>query len=1092
MKNKLSLSFLLVMVSLLFLGMYREEGKDSNKIRKTNTNDVMDYVAINQILMWFGNSGIGSHDPISDQSGLFWPGGRNGKITAIFTDGLIWGGRVGTEIRVGGATYRYGLQAGPIINGKPADPSDSKYRIYKIIKGWESMPAGPERDRIAKDYNEWPVEDGAPWVDVDGDGVFTRGVDQPQFIGDEVNWMVMNDMDPSRTTFLYGTQPMGLEVQCTIFGFNRTGPLGDMVFKKYKLINKGNNTLRDMILGYWSDPDLGFAEDDFCGCDTSLSLGFIYNGDNSDEGGYGAAPPAAGYDFFQGPVIPYDPVKYPIIVEKNLPDSAKFDGRWIKGKTNLPLTSFSFYINSSSTYADPTLGSPDGAIQMYNYMTSKLWDGTPFIDPNTGQPVKFCLAGDPITKKGWYEGAGWPGGEDPGDRRIAMSSGPFIMAPGDTQEVVVGILVARGGDNIGSLKALKDVDFAAQTAYNLDFKLTSPPPAPKLHIKALDAKLTLYWEDNAESYVAEDPLIKGQYGIEDWTYDFQGYEVYQYRDEAGTDPVLLGTYDIEDGVTKILDYTTIQGENVLLPVASGSDSKLYRTFDVTEDAYTQEPLHNGTPYYFGIVAYAYNEESAPKILKNTHVPVMARPETPGIDEQYIYNTGDYLDVQVNEKTDAIVKPLVIDPDKLTGDNYTVTFRKAGQGLAWSLINLTTGDTLLKDQTTILKLSELQSENLQAQVLRDQKVNEGFIVAVADPGGADDVLSKSSGGIKEVVMVKDGGNDVKPTGNIASFIPREGVNVFGKSAARSWWITSLEAAGTASQNGMWNKAAGSEEDFELRFTSEGSEYYGAENNPLKSTFKANPLAKNKVPFEFWNIKDKNNQNDDSRLVVKINEAVKYDKFKFTEVRDTIFNGSFLDLSRLDKDSVLWNELHFWAVPEGYPATFSNPSPTSVTAQYPITKLQFMTKSKDSNDLPKPGTVIRISTWKPLKETNVFTFTATKPLKNNVAKAKENMDKISVYPNPYFGSNDLERDKYQRFMRFTNLPQRATIRIYSLAGVYISTIEKDGGSQYVDWNLRNNEGLSVASGIYLAYIDMPGIGSKILKLAVIQEKQYIDRL
>jgi len=55
------------------------------------------------------------------------------------------------------------LQAGKIFDdGKPSDPKDPKYRIYKLRKGWESLPIGPERDQFEKAYNEWPVEDGAP------------------------------------------------------------------------------------------------------------------------------------------------------------------------------------------------------------------------------------------------------------------------------------------------------------------------------------------------------------------------------------------------------------------------------------------------------------------------------------------------------------------------------------------------------------------------------------------------------------------------------------------------------------------------------------------------------------------------------------------------------------------------------------------------------------------------------------------------------------------------------------------------------------------------------------------------------------------
>ena len=95
---------------------------------------------------------------------------------------------------------------------------------------------------------------------------------EPEFVGDEVLWCVSNDMDASRSTFTYGTLPMGLEQQTLVFAFQRTGDLGDMVFKSYKLINKGTSTLRDMYLSYWSDTDLGNAGDDFSGCDTALKL----------------------------------------------------------------------------------------------------------------------------------------------------------------------------------------------------------------------------------------------------------------------------------------------------------------------------------------------------------------------------------------------------------------------------------------------------------------------------------------------------------------------------------------------------------------------------------------------------------------------------------------------------------------------------------------------------------------------------------------------------------------------------------------------------------------------------------------------------
>jgi hypothetical protein len=58
--------------------------------------------------------------------------------------------------------------------------------------------------------------------------------------------------------------------------------------------------------------------------------------------------------------------------------------------------------------------------------------------------------------------------------------------------------------------------------------------------------------------------------------------------------------------------------------------------------------------------------------------------------------------------------------------------------------------------------------------------------------------------------------------------------------------------------------------------------------------------------------------------------------------------------------------------------------------------------------------------------------------------------------------------------------------------VQTIDKDNNDQFMRWNLANDSGLPVSSGIYLAYIDMPDLGkTKILKLAIIQEQQILDR-
>ncbi|MCW8813025.1 MAG: T9SS type A sorting domain-containing protein, partial [Chlorobium sp.] len=108
------------------------------------------------------------------------------------------------------------------------------------------------------------------------------------------------------------------------------------------------------------------------------------------------------------------------------------------------------------------------------------------------------------------------------------------------------------------------------------------------------------------------------------------------------------------------------------------------------------------------------------------------------------------------------------------------------------------------------------------------------------------------------------------------------------------------------------------------------------------------------------------------------------------------------------------------------------------------------------------------------------------------AKSQVSDINVFPNPYYGVNSEEVNKYNRFVTFTHLPEKANIKIFNLAGVLVRSIEKDDADQYQRWDLANQNGLPVASGLYIAYIDMPDLGStKILKVAIIQEEQILDR-
>jgi hypothetical protein len=138
------------------------------------------------------------------------------------------------------------------------------------------------------------------------------------------------------------------------------------------------------------------------------------------------------------------------------------------------------------------------------------------------------------------------------------------------------------------------------------------------------------------------------------------------------------------------------------------------------------------------------------------------------------------------------------------------------------------------------------------------------------------------------------------------------------------------------------------------------------------------------------------------------------------------------------------------------------------------------------------VVKINYANPIqfgKDSYKFTTQGVNYSKN---QAKADIEKINVFPNPYYGVNPNEINKYQRYVTFNHLPPLATIRVFNLAGQLVKVVEKDDDTQYARWSLTNEKNLPVASGIYIVYVDMPDLGeTKVLKVAVIQETQILDR-
>jgi secreted PhoX family phosphatase len=140
-------------------------------------------------------------------------------------------------------------------------------------------------------------------------------------------------------------------------------------------------------------------------------------------------------------------------------------------------------------------------------------------------------------------------------------------------------------------------------------------------------------------------------------------------------------------------------------------------------------------------------------------------------------------------------------------------------------------------------------------------------------------------------------------------------------------------------------------------------------------------------------------------------------------------------------------------------------------------------------------ITITPYYVLTPNDVFSVNTTnyKATPGKVDVARNQIDRIMAVPNPYFAANAYETNQFGHIMRITNLPAVAKIRIFNLAGQLIRTYDKnDPNSTSFDWDLNNANALPVASGMYIIHIDMGAIGTKVLKVAVIQADERLNNL
>ncbi|MCI0514050.1 hypothetical protein L0128_12615 [candidate division KSB1 bacterium] len=876
---------------------------------------------------------------------------------------------------------------------------------------------------------------------------------EDRFYGDQMLFTVFNDRaDHAR---VWTMPPIGLEVRLTAFAFRGIRGLENAIFMKYEIVHKGTENLTEAYIAQFFDPDLGQAGDDAIGLDTTLQVGYVYNIDPADDV-YQTRIPCFGCDWLQGPMIP-----------------APGETATAPGATPLfdykvlPLTGFAFYLGGGpNPISDTDLQSKAGLQEAYWYCSGFHADGSPWQDPSAGNKVtRWPVAGDPVTGQGWIQSLTWPGA----DMRFCLAAGPFTLEVGKSYSILLACVVGVGEDHLQSIQVMKKYDQIAQSLYENNFHTAPPAPRPVIQVGQLDRKITFSWDDTAVSYVFPDNLNLDP-SDQPTQYTFQGYKFYQAP--APTGPwKLMHQWDKVDGITRIWDdvYDPVWSEYIYTPVEDGKDTGLVFNLILSRDALNDQPLINGTPYYFALTTYAYNPYGCPRVLENEIACLTAIPQRPVLNIELSSNPGDTLPFTHHGPGAGRLMTQIINPALITGHDYRLTFKYLQpHQIGWDLFDVNAGRNVLNNQTHQTSEDDYGQDESYLSVA-------GFMLKVITP----------KAGLKTYQF--------EPTENRwLTWINSDFWQLEGFNGAIGWgnhFMHGSAVDAAALHHVELRFAAGdtlgipvNPQDVNISFAYRYLREAGAPAKPEFAEFIIHPGAGffyqdlRPIIVSAWDLE----ASPPRRLALAFLESNtptgKVDSRWFPGRNDT--EGG---------NNAAWEILYVLA--SDYAPTPKSEYTTKnlLTDQAQIDIMWVCTAGRRGQRVPQSGDKLVIDANKVNSPADTFLIaTAGAEKKTGMAVARKRLQEIQVFPNPCFGINPAERSAAEQFVTFSNLPEKCIVRIFSLSGQMVRSLLHDDGTPFEHWDLKNEHGRTVGSGLYVVYIHIDEVGERLIKLAIIDRE------
>jgi hypothetical protein len=643
----------------------------------------------------------------------------------------------------------------------------------------------------------------------------------------------------------------------------------------------------------------------------------------------------------------------------------------------------------------------------------------------------------------------------PQDGDFIYASGYFPLVPSNGNPDVkerfsVALLFGEDLEDIVNNKKV------VQQIYNSGYKFPQPPRKPEITITQEDGNVVIYW-DGGPTENDRDFITKRK--------DFQGYKIYRATDQNFADSRVItnaqGILSFDKPIAQYDLIDTISGyfypSQPLLDQVGGTTFFLGNNTGVT-NRFVDSSVVLGQTYYYAVCAYDAGD--APLDIFPTENSKFIRRSNTGeittdLNTGYItpgnrpagYVPASIIDFQKSDNfigTGTIDLQMIDDESVKDGYTYSVVFRDSGAQAYttdWSLLDLQTPDTLIiPGITDPVLVNPNETVSIQAGI--------DTIIVNSRPYGLN--------------------GNTSYTAAYDSLVNRSEI-FHGNTPVRHGFRLQF-----------FN-------DQVIKLDTAKSGFVGEYNDPTK------------VPSIAIQVLKDSTRPANNGIIIPNDYLIEFSNtIVDTSIADTIQPPSQRNIhpavpvtfrvKNLTKDRYIdFSYFRTGLISTVHTIDFKE----DIQGELRRTWRVILTYVGANVPIEQQGTYT-IATRKPFNRNDFITFKVKGAKIDNVVADSE-LDKIKVVPNPYVVTHEAEArllstqtsGRGEREIRFTHVPPGSKIYIYTVRGEQIKTLSQENlyvGDVY--WNLRTEENLDVAFGVYIYVVEAANIGKKIGKLALIK--------